>query len=333
MRWRKDGFRASSCRRFTRCPHRAYVTAARTSLTGSCEFLSPAHRFRWCEGEAHHRGPPARRVILAARVATVAVAREPAVLAWRLLTRGEDYAFARPSLVRREIRRLELTAGAPPRQARPEARLRLEHDRRQRRETPGAAGRGRLSTPGRRLAGDRAHGGCGRDTGARIFKGPRRARPRGRSQAPGTCTSPRQSPAPTRRLPRPTPNVQPNLTFRKSTALERVTAGLVMPRRTDGRASAARAPRACDGWREWQPGAFAACAGGRQIPAEALGKLKHVRTARPRDRRCARPATRRGTAAEEPRHALSISNTAVVRAGEGVETFATRVITSAGVFA
>ena len=46
-------------------------------------------------------------------VATVAVARKLAVLAWTLLTRGEDYAFARPSLVRRKIRRLELAAGAP----------------------------------------------------------------------------------------------------------------------------------------------------------------------------------------------------------------------------
>ena len=46
-------------------------------------------------------------------VATVAVARKLAVLAWQLLTRGEDYAFARPSLVRRKLRALELAAGAP----------------------------------------------------------------------------------------------------------------------------------------------------------------------------------------------------------------------------
>ena len=46
-------------------------------------------------------------------VATVAVARKLAVLAWHLLTRGEDYAFARPGLVRRKIRALELKAGAP----------------------------------------------------------------------------------------------------------------------------------------------------------------------------------------------------------------------------
>jgi transposase len=46
-------------------------------------------------------------------VATVAVARKLAVLAWQLLTRGEDYAFARPSLVRRKMRALEIAAGAP----------------------------------------------------------------------------------------------------------------------------------------------------------------------------------------------------------------------------
>jgi transposase len=46
-------------------------------------------------------------------VATVAVARKLAVLAWQLLTRGEDYAFARPSLVRRKLRALEIAAGAP----------------------------------------------------------------------------------------------------------------------------------------------------------------------------------------------------------------------------
>jgi transposase len=46
-------------------------------------------------------------------VATVAVARKLAVLAWHLLTRGEDYAFQRPSLVRRKLRALERQAGAP----------------------------------------------------------------------------------------------------------------------------------------------------------------------------------------------------------------------------
>jgi transposase len=49
-----------------------------------------------------------------AQVAAVAVARKLACLAWQLLSRREDYAFARPSLLRRKLRNLELAAGAPP---------------------------------------------------------------------------------------------------------------------------------------------------------------------------------------------------------------------------
>jgi transposase len=45
-------------------------------------------------------------------IATVAVARKLAVIAWHMLTRGEDYAFARPSLTREKLRRLELITGA-----------------------------------------------------------------------------------------------------------------------------------------------------------------------------------------------------------------------------
>jgi transposase len=54
------------------------------------------------------------------QVAAVAVARKLCVLCWCLLTRGEDYAFARPSMVRRKLRRLELAAGAPPRRSGPQ---------------------------------------------------------------------------------------------------------------------------------------------------------------------------------------------------------------------
>lgn len=49
-----------------------------------------------------------------AQVAAVAVARKIACLAWQLLTKEEDYAFAEPSRVRPKLRRLELAAGAPP---------------------------------------------------------------------------------------------------------------------------------------------------------------------------------------------------------------------------
>jgi transposase len=43
-------------------------------------------------------------------IAIVASARKLACLFW---TRGEDYAFAQPSLTTKKLRRLELTAGAP----------------------------------------------------------------------------------------------------------------------------------------------------------------------------------------------------------------------------
>jgi transposase len=47
------------------------------------------------------------------QIAVVATARKIAVLAWHLLTRGEDYAFARPSLITQKWRHLELHAGRP----------------------------------------------------------------------------------------------------------------------------------------------------------------------------------------------------------------------------
>ena len=47
------------------------------------------------------------------QVAATATARKLACLFWCLLTREEDYAFARPSMTRSKIRQLELAAGAP----------------------------------------------------------------------------------------------------------------------------------------------------------------------------------------------------------------------------
>jgi transposase len=49
------------------------------------------------------------------QVAAVATARKLAALCWHLLSRGEDYAYARPSLVAQKLRALELAAGAPSR--------------------------------------------------------------------------------------------------------------------------------------------------------------------------------------------------------------------------
>ena len=46
-------------------------------------------------------------------VAAVAVARKIAALSWHLLSREQDYAFGRPSLVRAKLRAAERLAGAP----------------------------------------------------------------------------------------------------------------------------------------------------------------------------------------------------------------------------
>jgi hypothetical protein len=46
-------------------------------------------------------------------VAIVAAARKLACLFWCLLRRAEDYAYAQPSLTKKKLRRLEITAGAP----------------------------------------------------------------------------------------------------------------------------------------------------------------------------------------------------------------------------
>lgn len=45
--------------------------------------------------------------------AIVATARKLAVLFWCMLTRDQDYAHQQPSLTRKKLRRLQITAGAP----------------------------------------------------------------------------------------------------------------------------------------------------------------------------------------------------------------------------
>lgn len=60
---------------------------------------------------AFHARIRARR---GARIATVATARKLATLAWHMLRNEQDYAYARPSLTRTKLRRLELRCGAPP---------------------------------------------------------------------------------------------------------------------------------------------------------------------------------------------------------------------------
>jgi hypothetical protein len=49
------------------------------------------------------------------QIAVVATARKLAVLCWHMITNGDDYAFARPSLTAKKLRALELKAGMPSR--------------------------------------------------------------------------------------------------------------------------------------------------------------------------------------------------------------------------
>ena len=143
------------------------------------------------------------------QVAVVAVARKLASLAWRLLSSGEDYAYANPARVRLKLRRIELPAGAPRAAGRqPGATRSGERER----ELALAAERAY-----QRLVADRQatgqHEGCGRRSGARISKGPRGARQRGRPKAPEVCALARGHPHPEAKLTREARTVQNHLTF------------------------------------------------------------------------------------------------------------------------
>ena len=76
--------------------------ARRCGLEGDAESGAVARLLR---ADPRRRGP---------QIAATATARKLAVLFWHLLTRDEDYAFARPAMVRR----LELLAGASPQKGR-----------------------------------------------------------------------------------------------------------------------------------------------------------------------------------------------------------------------
>ena len=97
----------------------------------------------------------------AKQIAAVAVARKITTIAWHMLTNGEDYAFARPSLTREKLRRLERLADAPPGtvvDARHQRRFcdrerelqrQAEHSYRRLVKDWQATGRGAGATPGR----------------------------------------------------------------------------------------------------------------------------------------------------------------------------------------
>jgi transposase len=71
----------------------------------------------------------------------VATARKVTVLAWHLVTKDQDYAFARPGLVTHKRRKLELSAGASSRRTSTACPARACNDKQKRSEEKPAAER------------------------------------------------------------------------------------------------------------------------------------------------------------------------------------------------
>ena len=117
------------------------------------------------------------------QIAATATARKLVVLFWHLLTREEDYAYARPAMTRNKIRGLELLAGAPPQKghkgiAGNKSKALYEagaSSRRAKRPIGGSSTTGAQAARGKRVRA--------RHRGAHL-PGPRRAKPRGRLRKP-----------------------------------------------------------------------------------------------------------------------------------------------------
>ena len=114
------------------------------------------------------------------QIAVVATARKLAVLCWHLVTRGEDYAFQRPSLTEKKLRALELRAGMPARRGQKgkAAAYSLKEVRRRERELAEQA-----EQAYRQLVADWPPP-MGRDS-----RGPLRGKLRGRAHSPTPCSS------------------------------------------------------------------------------------------------------------------------------------------------
>ena len=101
------------------------------------------------------------------QVAAVAVARKLACLAWQLLTKGEDYAFERPQLTHRKLRRLELVAGEQSRRGNANGVSSKDPGR----EKAERAAAERAEAAYRRLAADWKASGAGHAAGAGASQG------------------------------------------------------------------------------------------------------------------------------------------------------------------
>ena len=95
--------------------------------------------------------------------AVVATARKLAVLFWCMLTRSQDYAHQQPSLTRKKLRRLEITAGAPKYTA---PRRRDLVDQRPDARQPNSSSPEQAETSYKRMVQDQQAGGPARKVGA-----------------------------------------------------------------------------------------------------------------------------------------------------------------------
>jgi hypothetical protein len=91
------------------------------------------------------------------QVAAVATARKLAVLAWHLLTKQEDYAWARPALLQAKLRKTELAAGEPAAKGRRQGGAHAYNSKEVRDHVPAGASRepgARPCLPGPDMAAD-----------------------------------------------------------------------------------------------------------------------------------------------------------------------------------
>ena len=127
-------------------------------------------------------------------VAIVACARKLACLFWVLLTREEDYAYAQPSLTRKKLRLLELTAGAQ-RYGSEGTGVWSANEAVAAPSATSQPSRSRLPAHRARLPRHPGSQGRGRDTGTRIFRPSKRQAAR-QGHSPRPCALARRRPRP-----------------------------------------------------------------------------------------------------------------------------------------
>jgi len=143
-----------------------------------------------------------------AQVAATATARKLACLFWCMLTREEDYAYARPSMTRHKIRQLELACGAPSQKGRKGvAGNRSVALREQERQLARQAETAYRRTVADWQATRPAEVGAGATPG-RASSEPSKGKAARQTTAPTVCASPRRSPAPSHSLSPAPPKVE-----------------------------------------------------------------------------------------------------------------------------